>query len=91
MMHGVCVPRQNKYHCICQPRYSGNNCEIDNGIVNHKIFSLVIYQSWIIIYFIIGSPCAKQNNRCMHGDCEEIKHGEDFICHCNKGFTGDHF
>lgn len=34
MMHGVCVPRQNKYHCICQPRYSGNNCEIDNGKSN---------------------------------------------------------
>lgn len=31
MMHGICVPRQNKYHCICQSRYSGNNCEIDNG------------------------------------------------------------
>lgn len=31
MMHGICVPKQNKYHCICQPRYSGNNCEIDNG------------------------------------------------------------
>ncbi|VVC29041.1 Hypothetical protein CINCED_3A018849 [Cinara cedri] len=65
MTHGVCVPRQNKYHCICHPRYSGNNCEIDNG-----------------------SLCAKQNNRCINGDCEEIKDGEGFICHCNKGFTG---
>lgn len=35
MMHGICVPRQNKYHCICQPRYSGNNCEIDNGESQH--------------------------------------------------------
>jgi hypothetical protein len=25
----------------------------------------------------------------MHGQCEEIKHGEDFICHCDKGFTGE--
>lgn len=25
----------------------------------------------------------------MHGLCEEIKHGEDFLCHCDKGFTGD--
>jgi len=41
MMHGVCVPRQNKYHCICQPRYSGNNCEIDNGKSN--ILFLVFY------------------------------------------------
>ncbi|KAE9538509.1 hypothetical protein AGLY_005608 [Aphis glycines] len=65
MMHGVCVPRQNKYHCICHPRYSGNNCEIDNG-----------------------SPCLKNNNRCIHGLCEEIKYGEDFICHCDQGFTG---
>lgn len=40
MMHGVCVPRQNKYHCICQPRYSGNNCEIDNG--KSKIVFLVL-------------------------------------------------
>lgn len=31
MMHGICIPKQNKYHCICHPRYSGNNCEIDNG------------------------------------------------------------
>lgn len=27
----------------------------------------------------------------MHGVCEEINHDEDFICHCNKGFTGNHF
>ncbi|XP_050423737.1 protein crumbs isoform X2 [Adelges cooleyi] len=65
MTHGVCIPKENKYHCICHPRYSGNNCEIDNG-----------------------SPCSKQNNRCMHGLCEEVKHGEDFMCHCDKGYTG---
>lgn len=27
----------------------------------------------------------------MHGVCEEINHDEDFVCHCNKGFTGDNF
>ncbi|XP_050532124.1 protein crumbs isoform X2 [Daktulosphaira vitifoliae] len=36
MMHGVCVSRVNKYHCICYPRYSGNNCEIDNGSLCSK-------------------------------------------------------
>jgi len=40
---------------------------------------------------ILGSPCAKQNNRCMHGICEEIKHGGDFKCYCDKGFTGNNF
>jgi len=52
MMHGVCVPRQNKYHCICQPRYSGNNCEIDNGESN--VLLLVLYfmnHNSIIIVF----------------------------------------
>lgn len=45
MMHGICVPRQNKYHCICHPRYSGNNCEIDNG----KYFCYIKIV-WIIWY-----------------------------------------
>lgn len=42
-------------------------------------------------HFISGSPCLKNNNRCIHGLCEEIKYGEDFICHCDQGFTGDIF
>lgn len=89
MMHGICVPRQNKYHCICQSRYSGNNCEIDNGKLQY--FIVVYAFRYFNNYCVIGSPCAKQNNRCIHGVCEEIKHGEDFICHCDKAFTGDYF
>lgn len=89
MMHGICVPKQNKYHCICQPRYSGNNCEIDNGESYNFIILILNYIKEFNNYYISGSPCAKQNNRCMHGLCEEIKHGEDFLCHCDKGFTGD--
>jgi len=42
-------------------------------------------------HYISGSPCLKNNNRCIHGLCEEIKYGEDFICHCDQGFTGDIF
>jgi len=86
MMHGICVPRQNKYHCICQSRYSGNNCEIDNG---ESVYFIISHMTEFVKCYIIGSPCAKQNNRCMHGMCEEIKHGEDFKCHCEKGFTGN--
>ncbi|GAB1868117.1 Protein crumbs [Camponotus japonicus] len=31
MMHGKCVSRQDRYECHCYARYSGNNCQIDNG------------------------------------------------------------
>ncbi|XP_011155251.1 protein crumbs isoform X1 [Harpegnathos saltator] len=31
MMHGKCVSRQDRYECHCSARYSGNNCQIDNG------------------------------------------------------------
>lgn len=31
MMHGTCVSRQDRYECHCYARYSGNNCQIDNG------------------------------------------------------------
>ncbi|XP_014482746.1 PREDICTED: protein crumbs isoform X3 [Dinoponera quadriceps] len=31
MMHGKCVSRQDRYECHCTARYSGNNCQIDNG------------------------------------------------------------
>ncbi|XP_034945316.1 protein crumbs isoform X2 [Chelonus insularis] len=31
MMHGKCVSRQDRYECQCSARYSGKNCQIDNG------------------------------------------------------------
>ncbi|XP_015514876.1 protein crumbs isoform X6 [Neodiprion lecontei] len=31
MMHGTCVSRQDRYECHCFARYSGNNCQLDNG------------------------------------------------------------
>ncbi|RZF34933.1 hypothetical protein LSTR_LSTR011427 [Laodelphax striatellus] len=31
MMHGQCISRPDRYQCHCAARYSGNNCEIDNG------------------------------------------------------------
>ncbi|XP_067213668.1 protein crumbs isoform X3 [Linepithema humile] len=31
LMHGKCVSRQDRYECHCYARYSGNNCEIDDG------------------------------------------------------------
>ncbi|KAF5279548.1 hypothetical protein FQR65_LT03370 [Abscondita terminalis] len=31
MGQGVCINGQNSYSCICSPRYSGKNCEIDLG------------------------------------------------------------
>lgn len=31
MMRGKCVSRLDRYECHCYARYSGNNCEIDNG------------------------------------------------------------
>ncbi|KAJ8978001.1 hypothetical protein NQ317_004546 [Molorchus minor] len=31
MRHGTCVSGQNSYTCVCLPRYTGKNCEIDLG------------------------------------------------------------
>lgn len=31
MRHGTCENGLNTYTCYCAPRYSGKNCEIDNG------------------------------------------------------------
>ncbi|XP_018896752.2 protein crumbs isoform X2 [Bemisia tabaci] len=31
LTHGVCFQRGDRYLCQCSARYSGNNCEIDNG------------------------------------------------------------
>ncbi|XP_015599265.1 protein crumbs isoform X2 [Cephus cinctus] len=31
MMHGKCISRQDRYECHCYARYSGNNCQLDNG------------------------------------------------------------
>lgn len=31
MSHGICVPVNDRYECVCSARYSGVNCEIDEG------------------------------------------------------------
>lgn len=31
MTRGKCVSRQDRYECHCYARYSGNNCQSDNG------------------------------------------------------------
>ncbi|XP_066994976.2 protein crumbs [Anabrus simplex] len=31
MQHGECISLSEKYECHCYPRYSGKNCETDNG------------------------------------------------------------
>lgn len=31
MRHGTCQNGLNSYTCMCAPRYTGKNCEIDNG------------------------------------------------------------
>lgn len=36
MRQGVCMNGQNSYTCICSPRYSGKNCEIDLGNICEK-------------------------------------------------------
>lgn len=60
-------------------------------MVNYSVLLLIVHLTEFNNYCVLGSPCAKQNNRCIHGVCEEIKHGEDFICHCDKAFTGNYF
>lgn len=29
--HGTCINSQDSYSCVCSPRYTGKNCEIDMG------------------------------------------------------------
>lgn len=31
MRQGTCINGQNTYSCVCSPRYTGKNCEIDMG------------------------------------------------------------
>ncbi|PSN38075.1 hypothetical protein C0J52_00824 [Blattella germanica] len=31
MRHGECINLPDRYECVCAARYSGNNCEINNG------------------------------------------------------------
>lgn len=31
MQHGTCISEPNSYKCHCSARYSGKNCEMDNG------------------------------------------------------------
>ncbi|KAJ8312561.1 hypothetical protein KUTeg_009934, partial [Tegillarca granosa] len=72
--HGACFDALNHYHCVCDPGYTGINCE------KEKLKNAFYVPS------VPGDIDECSNSGCLNGTC--IDQLNDFICHCYPGFTG---
>ncbi|KAK2581667.1 hypothetical protein KPH14_002164 [Odynerus spinipes] len=88
MMHGKCVSRQDRYECHCYARYSGNNCQIDNG---PPCLSNPCRNGGICIEDKKGDytcNCQPGFMACPPNSiCVEDSHGPQ--CVCNPGYMGN--
>nr|CAD7575639.1 unnamed protein product [Timema californicum] len=72
--HGTCISRPERYECDCTARYSGTNCEIDNGVHCETELGSRLCEN---------NPC--QNN----GTCLVSLMGDRYECECVQGFSGN--
>ncbi|XP_043274627.1 protein crumbs isoform X2 [Venturia canescens] len=104
MMHGKCVSRQDRYECHCYARYSGNNCQLDNG---PPCSSNPCKNSGTCVedskgdftctcpHGYTGALCESQlgvrlceNNPCKNKGSCVALTDSDYRCHCAPGWSG---
>ncbi|XP_051158624.1 protein crumbs isoform X1 [Leptopilina boulardi] len=103
LRHGKCVSRQNRYECHCYKRYSGNNCQIDNGspcLKNPCQSGGTCFEdqkgdySCNCLSGYTGTHCeTKMGERlCKDNPCRNdaicVESNNDYKCECKPGWTG---
>ncbi|XP_044596826.1 protein crumbs isoform X1 [Cotesia glomerata] len=106
MMHGKCIPLVDGYECQCSARYSGKNCQIDNGSPcnsnpcrNFGTCKEDEKGDYICIcsHPYTGYHCESQlsGRSCKDNPCRNkgicLAFGEtDYKCKCAPGWAGRH-
>ncbi|EJD75084.1 cadherin domain-containing protein [Loa loa] len=101
---GTCIPSgQKTYNCVCPPRYTGNNCEIDlTPCVSHPcprgVECINLHNDFYCScpHGFTGKTCQLRgdwdpclSNPCGHfGSCIRLPHSAGFICNCSHGYSG---
>uniref|UniRef100_A0AAF5PQC7 Cadherin domain-containing protein n=2 Tax=Wuchereria bancrofti TaxID=6293 RepID=A0AAF5PQC7_WUCBA len=101
---GTCIPSSEKaYDCVCPPRYSGSNCEIDltpcvSRPCPRGVECINLHNDFYCScpHGFTGKTCQLRgdwdpclSNPCGHfGSCIRLPHSATFICNCSHGYSG---
>ncbi|XP_046669782.1 protein crumbs-like isoform X1 [Homalodisca vitripennis] len=105
MTHGVCITRPDNYYCQCNSRFSGRNCEVDDGPpclsmpcqnnAHCEEDNVGNYKCHCPPGFI-GKHCEAQvsgrvceNNPCQNNSTCIVSPVGSYKCVCLKGFSGN--
>ncbi|XP_070536985.1 mucin-like protein [Ptychodera flava] len=98
-VNGTCEDRVNAYECICEPGFTGVNCEIDidecasNPCVNGDCENLIDEYICDCDAGWTGTNCDDNidecaSNPCLYGTC--VDGINRYTCECEDGWTGTH-
>ncbi|XP_062582966.1 sushi, nidogen and EGF-like domain-containing protein 1, partial [Saccostrea cucullata] len=98
-VHGNCSNEYLYYECICDPGYTGVNCEIDinecqsSPCVHGNCSDLINHYTCQCYAGYTGTNCEIDidecaSSPCIHGNCTDRVNG--YTCQCIPGYTGVH-
>nr|XP_022329850.1 sushi, nidogen and EGF-like domain-containing protein 1 [Crassostrea virginica] len=96
-VHGNCSNEYLYYECICEPGYTGVNCESEidecqsSPCIHGNCSDHLSYYTCDCHAGYTGSHCQTDidectSSPCIHGTCTDIING--YLCSCMPGYTG---
>nr|XP_022329841.1 sushi, nidogen and EGF-like domain-containing protein 1 [Crassostrea virginica] len=96
-VHGNCSNQYEHYVCICQPGYTGVNCETEidecqsSPCIHGNCSDHLNHYTCHCLAGYTGSNCQTDidecsSSPCVHGSCTDLING--YVCNCIPGYTG---
>jgi len=101
-IHGNCQDKKNGYLCICEPGFSGKNCDEDifqcrsNPCIHGSCQNIINDYYCNCDRGFVGKNCEDIDEcetmamrlyyPCVHGKCQDQSNG--YKCICDTGYTG---